>query len=111
MTEERLPLAELLAKGGEADFLRTVAEAVLQQLMEGDVEELIGAGWHERSAERLNLGDATLPRLTAAAVLLGREAAACQCRPREPGLPRRRRPSPSARTGASFASHCRIASG
>ena len=29
MTEERLPLAELLAKSGDADFLRAVAEAVL----------------------------------------------------------------------------------
>ncbi len=54
MTEDRLPLAELLAKGGEADFLRGVAEAVLQLLMEADVEGLIGAGKHERSAERLN---------------------------------------------------------
>src|SRR3712207_2763531 len=54
MTEERLPLAELLAKGGEADFLRSVAEAVLQLLMEADVEGLIGAGRHERTGERLN---------------------------------------------------------
>ncbi len=53
MTEERLPLAELLAKSGDADFLRAVAEAVLQLLMEADVEGLIGAGRHERSAERL----------------------------------------------------------
>ena len=29
MTEDRLPLADLLAKGGEADFLRGVAEAVV----------------------------------------------------------------------------------
>ena len=28
MTEDRLPLAELLQKAGEGDFLRTVAEAV-----------------------------------------------------------------------------------
>ncbi len=34
MTEERLPLAELLAKAGDGDFLRSVAEAVLQLLME-----------------------------------------------------------------------------
>lgn len=54
MTEERLPLAELLSKSGEADFLRTVAEAVLQLLMEADVEGLIGAGRHERTGERLN---------------------------------------------------------
>src|SRR5919205_435890 len=54
MTEDRLPLAELLQKAGEGDFLRSVAEAVLQLLMEADVEGLIGAGRHERTAERLN---------------------------------------------------------
>src|SRR5689334_25416857 len=53
MTEERLVLAELLEKAGETDFLRAVAEAVLQLLMESDVEGLIGAGRYERSAERL----------------------------------------------------------
>jgi len=52
MTEERLPLAELLAKAGDGDFLRSVAEAVVQLLMETDVEGLIGAGRHERSGER-----------------------------------------------------------
>src|SRR4051812_27538094 len=36
------------------DFLRSVAEAVLQILMEADVEGLIGASRHERRAERLN---------------------------------------------------------
>lgn len=50
MTEDRSPLAELLQKSGEGDFLRTVAESVLQLLMEADVEGLIGAGRHERSA-------------------------------------------------------------
>jgi putative transposase len=54
MTEDRLPLAELLQKAGEGDFLRAVAEAVLQLLMEADVEGLIGAGRHERSPGRLN---------------------------------------------------------
>jgi putative transposase len=53
MTDARLPLAELLEKAGETDFLRAVAEAVLQLLMESDVEGLIGAGRYERSAERL----------------------------------------------------------
>jgi hypothetical protein len=41
MTEDRLPLAELLQKAGEGDFLRSVAEA----------EGLIGAGRHERSSD------------------------------------------------------------
>ena len=53
MTEDRLPLADLLQKSGEGDFLRAVAENVLQLLMEADVEGLVGAGY-ERSAERLN---------------------------------------------------------
>ena len=61
MTEDRLPLAELLAKAGDGDFLRGVAEAVrpkagqtdvVQLLMETDVEGVIGAGRHERSGER-----------------------------------------------------------
>jgi hypothetical protein len=44
MTEERLALVELLEKAGDGDFLRSVAEAVLQLLMQTDVEGLIGAG-------------------------------------------------------------------
>ena len=54
MTEDRMALVELLQKSGEADFLRAVAEAVLQILMEADVEGLIGAGRHERTGDRLN---------------------------------------------------------
>ena len=52
MTEDRLPIAELLAKSGDDDFLRSVAEAVLQIIMEADVEGLIGAGRHERAEGR-----------------------------------------------------------
>jgi hypothetical protein len=52
MTEERLVVAELLEKGGDGDFLRAVAEAVRQLLMETDVEGLIGAERYERSGER-----------------------------------------------------------
>ena len=54
MTEERPPLAELLAKGGDGDFLRSVAEAVPQMPMQADVEGLIGAGRHQRTGGRLN---------------------------------------------------------
>jgi hypothetical protein len=54
MTDDRLPLAELLAKAGDGDVLRSVAEAVLQMLMEADVEGLIGAGRYEPTGERLN---------------------------------------------------------
>ena len=37
---------------GDGEFLRTVAEAVLQLLMDADVDGLIGAGRYERSGER-----------------------------------------------------------
>ena len=59
MTEERLPLQELLAKAGDGDFLRSVAEAVLQLLMEADVEGLIGAGRYERTG----IGKSTVSKL------------------------------------------------
>ena len=49
-----MALVELLEKADDGDFLRAVAEAVLQLLMEADVESVIGAGRHERSPERLN---------------------------------------------------------
>ena len=52
MTDDRLPLAELMAKTGDGDFLRTIAESVLQIIMEADVDGLIGAGRHERSSDR-----------------------------------------------------------
>ena len=52
MTEDRLPLAELMAKAGDGNFLRGVAEAVVQLLMETDVYGLIGAGRHERMPEQ-----------------------------------------------------------
>jgi transposase-like protein len=52
MTEDRIALADLMAKSGDGDFLRSVAESVLQIIMEADVDGLIGAGRHERSGER-----------------------------------------------------------
>ena len=44
MTKTNMDLSELLAKHDQGDFLRSVAEAVLQLIMEADVEGLIGAG-------------------------------------------------------------------
>ena len=52
MTKTNMDLSELLAKHDQGDFLRAVAEAVLQLIMETDVEGLIGAGRHERNGER-----------------------------------------------------------
>ena len=42
MTDDRLLLAELMQKAGDGDFLRSVAEAVVQLLMEADVDGVIG---------------------------------------------------------------------
>lgn len=52
MTDTTMTLTALLEKTGEDDFLRTIAESVLQLLMEADVDRQVGAGRHERSAER-----------------------------------------------------------
>ncbi len=52
MTKTNMDLSELLAKQDQGDFLRSIAETVLQLIMEADVEGLIGAGRHERSGER-----------------------------------------------------------
>ena len=52
MTKTNMDLSELLAKHDQGDFLRGIAEAVLQLIMETDVEGIIGAGRHERSGER-----------------------------------------------------------
>jgi len=52
MIKTNMDLSELLAKQDDGDFLRSVAEAVLQLIMEADVEGLIGAGKHERNTER-----------------------------------------------------------
>lgn len=38
MTKTDMDLSELLAKHDQKDFLRTIAEAVLQLIMEADVE-------------------------------------------------------------------------
>jgi len=37
MTDDRVPLADLLAKTGDADFLRSATEPVVQLIMEADV--------------------------------------------------------------------------
>ena len=89
MTEERLPLAELLAKAGDGDFLRSVAEAVVQLLMETDVEGLIGAGRHERTGERTTYRngyrDRALDTRLGIAAAAHSEAAAGQLLPAVPG--------------------------
>ena len=53
MTKTNMDLSELLAKQDGGDFLRAVAEAVLQLIMESDVGGLIGAGKYERADQRV----------------------------------------------------------
>ncbi len=52
MTKTTMDLSELLAKQDQGDLLRSIAEAVLQLIMEADVDGLVGAGRHERSGDR-----------------------------------------------------------
>jgi len=52
MTKTTMDLSALLAKHDQGDLLRSIAEAVLQLIMEADVDVLIGAGRHERAEQR-----------------------------------------------------------
>ena len=52
MTKTDMDLTELLAKHDQGDLLRSIAEAVLQLMMESDVDGLIGVGRHERAEQR-----------------------------------------------------------
>ena len=52
MTKANMDLTELLQQHEKGDLLRSIAEAVLQLLMESDVDGLIGAGRHERAEQR-----------------------------------------------------------
>jgi hypothetical protein len=82
MTEERLVLADLLEKAGDGDFLRAVAEAVLQLLMESDVEGMIGAGVTSAAAS-------APPGATATATARSTPGSArCSCASRSCGIPR-----------------------
>jgi hypothetical protein len=53
MTEDRMALIEAMQKADDGNFLRALAETVLQIIMDADVEALVGAGRHERSDGRL----------------------------------------------------------
>jgi transposase-like protein len=53
MTEEKMALLELLQKSGGGDFLKEMAELVLQRLMELEVGGLTGAGYGEKNPARL----------------------------------------------------------
>ena len=54
MTDDKIALRELLEKGSDASFLREMIGFAAQRLMELETEELCGAGYGERTAERRN---------------------------------------------------------
>jgi transposase-like protein len=53
MTDDTMSVLALVQKSDDGDFLKTVAEAALQRIMDCDVENVIGALRHERSPDRL----------------------------------------------------------
>ncbi|POB09388.1 IS256 family transposase [Sulfobacillus sp. hq2] len=64
MTTPTVPLLDLLRKAGveDTDFLREAVEWFLQQLMEAEVTQQIGAGPHERTGARTNSRNGHRPR-------------------------------------------------
>jgi putative transposase len=53
MTDEMMTLRALLEKSSDADLLREMIGVSAQRLMELEVESKTGAGYGEKSAERL----------------------------------------------------------
>jgi putative transposase len=53
MTDEMMHLRALLENSADADFLREMIGFAAQRLMEMDVEGLTGAGWGEKSPDRV----------------------------------------------------------
>src|ERR1700690_1617973 len=62
MTEDTMAFLNAMQKRGGGDFLKELAEAVLQRLMDYDVEGRIGAGRYERSDERTTQRNGFLER-------------------------------------------------
>lgn len=54
MTNATMALTELAEKGADIDVLRQMVQFMAQRLMEIDVDARCGAGYDERSAERIN---------------------------------------------------------
>ena len=54
MTTATMALTELAEKGADIDVLRQMVQFMAQRLMELDVEARCGAGYDEKSPERIN---------------------------------------------------------
>lgn len=57
-----MELAELAEKGADIDVLRRRVQFMAQRLMEPHVEARCGAGYDEKSPERVNSRNKQLPR-------------------------------------------------
>ena len=55
MTDDTMHVLDVVQKTDDGDFLKMIAEAALQRIMDCDVENVIGAARHERSAGRLSM--------------------------------------------------------
>jgi len=53
MTDDKMNLQALVEKTPDADLLREMIDFAAQRLMELEIENLTGAGYGEKSAERL----------------------------------------------------------
>ena len=82
MTKTNIDLSELMAKHDQGDLLRSIAEAVLQMIMEADVDGLIGAGRHltfedrDPAAVEALLDEPAAPAVTARIAALRARSAA-----------------------------------
>jgi putative transposase len=54
MTNPTMALADLAEKGADIDVLRQMVQFMAQRLMEIDVDGRCGAGYDEKSPDRLN---------------------------------------------------------
>ena len=52
MTDDTMPFLDALLKRGGGDFMKELAEEVLQRLMAYDIDGRVGAGRYERNDER-----------------------------------------------------------
>jgi hypothetical protein len=64
MTVEKMALLELVQKSGGGDFLKQLAELVLQRLMQFEVDGLVGAARHESRLIMLRRADDRPPSYT-----------------------------------------------
>jgi hypothetical protein len=97
MTNATMALADLAEKGPDVDMLRQMVQFMAQRMMDFDVESLCGAGYDEKSTERLNSRNGF------------RDLASWSpgVRPRKPWLPSSRRPTCTACPRARWTSWSR----